>query len=248
MHSTPCDANPSAASLAFLSVATKRFLNNGGDTSGMTTGAITPTVKLDSATLHRKKLLREYIAKNGGNNAVARTAGMSTGRISQLASDAYPIGPGAFARLADKLMLPTYFFDGETTDVTDAPVGRKVPVVSWEAAGEQSPQEIGHEIAHSNAHFALRMNNDSMASTSPSVAGLAVGMTLFVNRELQAQEGDLVIARLPGATSATCRKLVFDSGFQYLQPVNPAYQMVKVTEQVELLGVVVEARMAFRQS
>lgn len=207
---------------------------------------VKPPRTTNAAMLRRKAKLRAYIDTHGGNNAVATAAGLTPGHITQLKSDKYQVGGvNAFAELADRLMLPSSFFDSDTTDGPELAVGRKVPVFSWEAVGRSATEDLGMEIAHSSAQFALRMNNDSMTSTSPSEPGIYQGMTLFVNPNLKPGEGSIVVARLPGASAATCRKLVNDSGFSYLRPLNPAYPMHKLTPDVEVLGVVVEVRMVF---
>ncbi len=202
---------------------------------------------MDIKTSRRKARLRDYIATHGGNGAVARAAQVTTGYVSQLASDKYPGAEGAFARLSDRLMLPTGYFDGDTEIDPSAVLGRKVPVFSWETAGLDAAAVVEDEVTHHpGAQFALRMTNDSMASASSAEFGIAKGMTLFVDPTLTARDGDIVVARLPGAKAATCRQLVEDSGFTHLRAINPAYPLMQLPDAGCLLGVVVEVRMNLR--
>ena len=198
---------------------------------------------MDEKTLIRKRHLRAYIDAHGGNNAVARLAGVTTGYISHLASDERPGGVAAFQRLCERLYLPPGFFDGEPRPGPAQPgadATHTVPVYSWRSCGQPGAQPVASELAPIDCSFALRMEGDSMMAPQRA---LPAGAMLFVNATAEAKPGDVVIARLDGAAEATCRQLISDSGFRYLRAWNPVYPMHKLTQGSRLLGVVTRARL-----
>lgn len=72
---------------------------------------------------------------------------------------------------------------------------------------------------------------------SPSVPE---GYIIIVDPCRQAENGDLIIARLEDSMDATFKKLVIDGGLRYLKPLNPAYPVIKINGNCTIIGKVVK--------
>lgn len=82
--------------------------------------------------------------------------------------------------------------------------------------------------------FALSIRDDSM------LPEFTEGEIIVVDPERPAISGSFVVARLNGQT-ATCKRLIIDSGRTFLAPLNNRYPVLDVTDKkLEIIGVVVE--------
>ncbi|WP_340618907.1 LexA family protein [Xenorhabdus entomophaga] len=86
----------------------------------------------------------------------------------------------------------------------------------------------------------LDVKGDSM--TAPSGITFPEGMSILVNPEKDPYPGCYVIAEVRDSGEATFKKYVVDVGREYLKPLNPSYQMIKMDGSIEIIGVVVDAR------
>ncbi|MDH4566153.1 hypothetical protein E8E95_05630 [Pseudomonas sp. BN414] len=89
--------------------------------------------------------------------------------------------------------------------------------------------------------FWLEVEGDSM--TSPTPPSIAEGMLILVDTGIEAQPGNLVVAKLEGDEKATFKKLVSDAGQLYLKPLNPSYPIIPINGNCRIIGVVKEAKM-----
>lgn len=124
-----------------------------------------------------------------------------------------------------------------------------VPLISWIQAGawcEVSENTRVHEadeyfpcpVSISASGFALRVVGDSM--TNPGNGrSYPAGSIIFVDPELVVNNGDRVVATLPGSNEATFKVLVGDAGRQYLKPINPQYPIIEITEDTLICGKIV---------
>lgn len=96
-------------------------------------------------------------------------------------------------------------------------------------------------IKDPNTTFMVRVEGNSMTG-----AGIDDGDILIVNRDLPAQNGDIVVAVLDN--EFTVKRLRQARGRMYLVPENPAYPPVDVSRAgtVEIWGVVTSAIKRFR--
>ncbi|WP_170123459.1 S24 family peptidase [Plasticicumulans acidivorans] len=129
---------------------------------------------------------------------------------------------------------------------------RRIPVVSFVTAGawtevrERLPDNLECIDAEdvSAAAFAVRVVGDSMTPLFPA------GTTLVVDPEARKQMDEMVdrfvVARLPNNNEATFKQLVKDAGTFFLKPLNCVYPLIRVTEDCEIVGVVVESRQIWR--
>ncbi|MFW9266749.1 LexA family protein [Pseudomonas sp. NR3] len=83
------------------------------------------------------------------------------------------------------------------------------------------------------------------AMTAPSGLSIPEGMSILVDPAIEAVPGKLVVAKLPGSSDATFRKLIEESGQRYLVPLNPTYPKNPYTEHCRIIGVVVQATIRF---
>jgi len=98
-----------------------------------------------------------------------------------------------------------------------------------------------HLVAHPNATFYVRVSGESMTQ-----AGIQDGDTLVVDRSLDANANDIVIATVNA--EFTVKRLVYRRGKPWLQASNPAYPDIQITEDMEAIiwGVVTSAIHQFR--
>jgi DNA polymerase V len=83
-----------------------------------------------------------------------------------------------------------------------------------------------HMIKHPVATFYVRAQGDSMID-----AGIAPGSILVVDRAVEADDGDIVVARI---NSEFCvKRLRIKGGEVWLMPENAAYDPIKITEEME---------------
>lgn len=126
--------------------------------------------------------------------------------------------------------------------------GARVPVISWVKAGNMEQivdiyePGVAEEFTFTHARvkrhtFALRVEGDSMSPV------LNPGMIVVVEPDMQPTPGHYVVARYQGM--ATLKQLSSDGIDWYLKPANPEYPTRRVTEDIEIIGVVVEATQKF---
>lgn len=77
------------------------------------------------------------------------------------------------------------------------------------------------------------------AGASPSIPE---GSLVLFDAGAKAIPGKLVLALLTNKNETTFKKLVADAGEHYLQPLNPAYPLIKIDGICRILGVAVELR------
>lgn len=81
-------------------------------------------------------------------------------------------------------------------------------------------------VQHPTATFFVRVSGDSMIG-----AGIQEGAILVVDRAVQAEDGDVIVARI---NDELCiKRLRIEGGAVWLMPDNPAYEPLRITEEME---------------
>ncbi|WP_394181467.1 S24 family peptidase [Marinomonas posidonica] len=131
-------------------------------------------------------------------------------------------------------------------------ISKQVPIISHEQAEtwrdfadkaslkdqlewEYAPAAISHQA------FWLKVIGDSMVS--PVGHSISESHIILVDPCMQAQNGDLVVAKIDATKEVTFKKLIIDAGQTYLKPLNPNYRPIEVTDKCRVIGVVREARL-----
>lgn len=123
-----------------------------------------------------------------------------------------------------------------------------VPIISWVQAGswkESDLEEINENteyipchVAHSRNTFALRVQGDSMQSTSGK--SYPDGMVIIVDADQKNPEiGRRVIALLKDSNDITFKQLASDGTRAYLKPLNNSFP--PMFEAFEIVGTVIGA-------
>lgn len=124
------------------------------------------------------------------------------------------------------------------------------PVISWVQArhwGEAFDYSCVQEWRHTTQSdvgghaFYLRVCNNLMIS--PEGHGFPPGCLILVDPDISAEPEHSVVARHIETTEVTFRKLIYDAGYYYLQPLNPQYRMIPMGDEWDVIGVVREAIM-----
>lgn len=131
---------------------------------------------------------------------------------------------------------------------------KKLPVISQVQAGAWSEaidfrslgDEVEWEDAPANASdnaFWLRVVGDSM--TAQTGVSIPEGHMILVDPDTEAQNGNLVVAKLEGTDEVTFKKFMVDAGQKYLKPLNPNYRPLEINGNCRIVGVVKEAKVKF---
>lgn len=128
----------------------------------------------------------------------------------------------------------------------------RYPIVSWVAAGawREAIELAGFDTFELSDYkskgrsFWLEVKGDSM--TAPAGESIPEGMLILVDTGLEPRPGDLVVAKLADSNEATFKQFVSDAGQKYLKPLNPAYRMLSIDDNCEMVGVVTRAIRKFR--
>lgn len=154
-----------------------------------------------------------------------------------------------FERLLNK---PKYFLDGGIANVAPGPGNQgDVPVVSWVTAGNwadvSDPYEPG--IAerfipcpkrHGPRTFALEVRGISMENIG-SKHSYSDGDIIYVDPDVQSENGSRVVVRLDESQEATFKQLVIEGSSRYLRALNPAWPepIMKINGNATICGVVI---------
>lgn len=160
----------------------------------------------------------------------------------------YP--PAYFHAAATGSMAPSIHGDGmavrenqQESNIAIGPSMRgEVPLINYVQAGHakevvdhlqpgEAERWIPSPVPVRRYTYALRVRGDSMEPAYRE------GMILIVEPEAQAELGNLVIAK-NGDGEAIFKKWVRDGGRDYLKSLNPAYPLIPMDEDYEIIGVV----------
>lgn len=125
----------------------------------------------------------------------------------------------------------------------------KVPLISWVQAGAWCEAICNFEpydadvwiscpVPISRNGYALKVLGDSMTNPGPG-RSYPSGCIIFVDPEIQVNNGDRVVARVPRTNEVTFKVLDSDAGRVYLRPINPQYPIIDITEETQICGKVV---------
>lgn len=129
---------------------------------------------------------------------------------------------------------------------------RKYPLIDWSAArartesGEGLQTDGTEEFIGSSEDagalgYWLEVRGRSMISPTDG-HGFAPGMRILIQPEgFEVVSGKLYIARLPDG-DFTFRRYIKDAG-EYLEPLNPAFETIKMDEGIAIVGRVIDAKL-----
>lgn len=153
--------------------------------------------------------------------------------------------------------IGSHSLEARESNLSIAPIQnniRKLPVISHVQAGEWTEsidyRTLGDEIewedaplSVSESSFWLKVVGDSM--TAATGVSVPEGHLILVDPCIQAENGDLVVAKLEGTDEVTFKKLFIDAGQKYLKPLNPNYRPLEINGHCRIVGVVKEAKIKF---
>lgn len=191
--------------------------------------------------------------------SLGKMVGVSNVAISQWERSETEPGGENLLSLAKALQCsPDYLLKGVDSQANVAFNSRNdnkgsYPLISWVSAGHwMEAVEPYHKRAIDNWYdttvdcsedsFWLDVQGDSM--TSPGGLSIPEGMVILVDPEVEPRNGKLVVAKLKDSNEATFKKLVIDAGRKFLKPLNPQYPMIEINGNCEIIGVVVDAKIA----
>ena len=131
---------------------------------------------------------------------------------------------------------------------------KEYPLISWVVAGmwEESCDNFqpgdadewieSHANAGSNGYW-LEVKGLSMVVPNDTVS-FPPKMRILVRPEsFDLVSGKYYIAKLMDTGETTFKQYIRDAGVEYLQPLNPSFKTIEITENVQIIGRVVDAKL-----
>lgn len=123
-----------------------------------------------------------------------------------------------------------------------------IPLLNWEQvihwptkmATITAKTTVPTEVNVSQKAFALRVKDTTMLPRFPE------NTLLIIDPDQQATDRDFVIVHLSGQKQAIFRQVLFDGDNIYLKPLNPDFQIQLSDKKSQIIGVMVQARMDFK--
>lgn len=141
--------------------------------------------------------------------------------------------------------------DTKVTPFLKAPVA--VPVISAVQAGMWTETYASSRLNDvifwtqttanvSDEAFGLEVRGESMTNPHglPSIPEGSIVIVEPHYGQLDDLYGKIVVAMLDGSTEATVKKLVWDSPYSYLMPLNPAFKPIQINGNCRIVGRVVQ--------
>jgi SOS-response transcriptional repressor LexA len=128
------------------------------------------------------------------------------------------------------------------------------PLISWIAAGEmaESPDNFApgdsderlESSANAGKHgYWLEVRGRSMISPTDGHS-FVPGMRILVQPEgFDVISGKLYIAKITNTGETTFKRYIRDAGVEYLEPLNPQFETIKIDNNVSIIGRVIDAKL-----
>lgn len=128
-------------------------------------------------------------------------------------------------------------------------LAKEYPLISWVAAG--CWQESGDNFQPGSADEWLLSNENAgkhgywlEVKGNSMLPTFTPGMRILVRPEgFDLVSGKFYIAKLLDSGETTFKQYVRDAGAELLQPLNPAYPILSVTDNVRIIGYVIDAKL-----
>ena len=216
--------------------------------------------------MNRQEKLQQLIDERFKGNAAAfaRAIERSPAQEHHWLKGIRSIGDAGARHIELSLDLPQGWFNGKDKLVSNfeaAPdVQPAIPIISWVAAGsftgmveqilpsfEDRDSWVYTTRKHSPSSFGLTVRGESMFNPGGKVS-FQEGEIILVDPEMNALNGDFVIARLDDESEATFKKLVIEGDTKYLVALNPDWpeRIIKFNGNASIVGVVYEKVVRFK--
>lgn len=192
---------------------------------------------------------------------LAREVGLSPSAVTQWENGATQTLEGVnLVRAAAAMRVsPVWLATGkgvmevrEPSNVEDyATKGSRLPLISWVSAGlrddANDPYAPGNAEAWvdfegmaSRSAFCLRVRGQSMIRADGT--GFPDGCLIAVEPRRLPKSGEFAVFRFNTTDEATFKQFVLDGPLQILRPLNPAYPIIVLSDDAQLVGTVFEKR------
>lgn len=197
--------------------------------------------------------------EHGKGMALARALGVSSKATSKWFNAETLPRPAMMQSIAKYLQVDPVWLQLGISNVDEGsnvsyfgykPEKNSFPLISWVSAGcwieavepyrkkdiEDWPTTT---VNASDKSFWLRVKGDSM--TAPSGFSVPEGMIILVDPNKEANNGNLVVAKLIDKNEVTFKKYIIDGGY-FLQGLNPKWPLMPINGNCRIIGVVIDAK------
>lgn len=208
----------------------------------------------------RIKMLRE--ARKWDQAELARQVGTSQQNISRLERK-FPKNSFYLVRLARVFEVSVEYLQyGEENGNIDQNIGKEVllhkgalPILTFEDICQYDKEVLMSKVRnpddlplmsvfkeYQKDCFAMIVQGDSMQSPHSSGDSFLDGHELIINPHLAPRHNNFVIAKDNANKAAYFRQYSIDNGIPYLKPLNPQYPILKITNDIIIVGVLIRAQ------
>lgn len=128
---------------------------------------------------------------------------------------------------------------------------RRYPLLGWEEALSRHNSDDSDFIEEGILFYSsvedagpdgywLSVTGDSMASTGCPT--FPEGMLILVHPASKAEPGKYFVFKLPNG-QLTFKQYIEDAGIAYLRPLNPAYRVIPISDEFEVVGRIIDTKM-----
>lgn len=111
-----------------------------------------------------------------------------------------------------------------------------IPIIPWSDARELLMTGLATKLG-------LQVCGDAMSSSAPNTPSFPAGTIIIIDPQLPPENGKYVIAtHLESPEELIFKQYIKDGGRTYLKSLNPQYPLLPLTNQIKILGVVIQSR------
>lgn len=202
-------------------------------------------------------------ARNWSEGELSRQSGVPQPTINRILSgESKSPRRDTISKLARALRVPPewlLFGGGALTNVSPTlqphREARKYPLISWIAAGMwaesadnflpgDAEEFIESDEKAGDRGYWLEVKGLSMVSPGEGPSFPPTMRILVQPEGFDLISGKFYIARLGETGETTFKRYVRDGGVSYLEPLNPSFKTIEVTDGVEIIGRVIDAKLS----
>ena len=126
----------------------------------------------------------------------------------------------------------------------------RIPLITWDQAAswDRIRKDFGADDAIEwkltspsvgKGAFALKVVDDIMSSSSKSLTSIPEGAVVLVDPDAEVESGKIILVKRE-TSKPMLKKYIVDGPQKYLKPLNPDYEVMKMDDNYQILGVAIK--------